>query len=180
MPSQPGPTNLMQMMMRMPDRAVPLMAYTRAVMRGPSAFSPAERELMFAFGSHLNACRYCYGSHTVVAEALGVDPAVFAEIAEDIATSSIDEKMKPVLRLVEKLTLTPARVVQADADAVLAAGWDEAAYFDVVSVCALNNFMTRLVDGTGVDIEDDGMRTAGLRMAQSGYGGTSPEAAAAD
>lgn len=180
MPSHPGPTNLMQMMMRMPDRAAPLMAYTRAVMRGPSAFSPAERELMFAFGSHLNACRYCYGSYTVVAEVLGVDAAVFAEIAEDIAMSSVDEKMKPASRLVEKLTLTPARVVQADAAAVLAAGWDEAAYFDAVSVCALNNFIYRLVDGTGVDIDDDGLRAAGLRMAQSGYGGTPPEAAAAD
>lgn len=115
----------MKMMIRMPDRAAPLMVYTRAVMRGPSAFSPVERELMFAFGSHLNACRYCYGSHTVVVEALGIDPAVFAEIAQDIATSCIDKKMRPVLRLVEKLTLTPARVVQADS--VVAAGWDEAA-----------------------------------------------------
>jgi alkylhydroperoxidase family enzyme len=149
-------------------------------MRGPFAFSPAERVLMFAFGSHLNARQYFYGSHTVVAEALGVDLAVFAEIAEDIATSNVDEKIKPVLRLVEKLTLTPARVVQVDADAVLAAGWDEAAYFDAVLVCALNNFMNRLVDGTGVDIDDDGLRAAGLRMAQSGYGGTPPEAAAAD
>ena len=159
----------MQMLMRTPDRAGPLLDYTRAVMRGASAFTPAERELMFAYGSYLNACRYCYGAHQVVAETLGIDAHVFAEIIEDIDAARIDEKMKPVLRLVEKLTLTPSRVVQADADAVFAAGWDEDAYVDAVSVCALHNFMNRMVDGTGVELDDDGLRQAGVRIAASGY-----------
>ena len=169
LPSLPGQTNLMQMLMRTPDRAGPLLDYTRAVMRGASAFTPAERELMFAYGSYLNSCRYCYGMHQVVAEALGIDSDLFGEIVEDIGTSRVDEKMKPVLRLVEKLTLTPNRVVQADADAIFAAGWDEDSYVDAVSVCALHNFMNRMVDGTGVMLDDDALHQGGLRIAKSNY-----------
>lgn len=41
-------------------------------------------------------------------------------------------------------------MVQADADAIFEAGWDERAFQDVVMVCAMFNFMNRLVDGFGI------------------------------
>jgi hypothetical protein len=40
-----------------------------------------------------------------------------------------------------KLTEHPARIAQADADAILAVGWDESAIFHTVAVTALFNFM---------------------------------------
>ena len=49
-----------------------------------------------------------------------------------------------------KLTLTPSRIGLADAAAVFSAGWDEQALFDAISVCALFNFMNRIVDGSGI------------------------------
>ena len=36
-------------------------------MRGPSAFTPGERELMGAYVSRLNSCTYCYSSHSEAA-----------------------------------------------------------------------------------------------------------------
>lgn len=41
-----------------PDRTDPLMAFTHAVMRGPSALSPGERELIAAFTSQKNRCLF--------------------------------------------------------------------------------------------------------------------------
>ena len=64
----------------------------------------------------------------------------------DIDGAPIAEKLKPLLHYVEKLNRLPSRLTQADADRVFAAGWDEQALHDAVSVCALFNFMNRLVD----------------------------------
>ncbi len=54
--------------------------------------------------------------------------------------------MKPALAYVKKLALTPSRIASADAENVFAAGWDEQALYDAVSVCALFNFMNLLVE----------------------------------
>ena len=49
--------------------------------------------------------------------------ALFERLMDEIDTAPVDEKLKPILHYVRKLTLTPSRMVQADADAVYAAGW---------------------------------------------------------
>ena len=56
-----------------------------------------------------------------------------------------------------------------DAEAVLAAGWTEQALYDAVSICALYNFMNRLVEGLGIRAEADYFAAAGRRLHDSGY-----------
>ena len=142
-----------------------------AVMRGPSAFTPGERELIAGFVSGVNACDYCHGSHTAVAVAFGFAEDLMPKLLEDVDTAPIDDRMKPVLQYVKKLTLTPSRMVQADADAVFAAGWDEGALHDAVAVCCYFNFMNRLVLGHGIPFDDDpdSLRMRGERKKLLGY-----------
>lgn len=82
-----------------------------------------------------------------------------------------DGPLKPILRYVRKLTLTPARIIPAEADAVFAAGWDDCALHDAVSVCALFNMMNRLVDGLGVRASSEYFEVAGRRLHARGYAG---------
>ena len=42
-------------------------ALTHEAMRGPSAWSVAERELMAAYVSKVNDCPFCIGAHTATA-----------------------------------------------------------------------------------------------------------------
>ncbi|NET05043.1 MAG: hypothetical protein F6K09_11890 [Merismopedia sp. SIO2A8] len=42
-------------------------------MRGESALSAGERELITAYVSGLNACNYCYGSHQAIATDLNFE-----------------------------------------------------------------------------------------------------------
>lgn len=146
-----------------PDDADPIDVYTaypdvyehwmkvqNAVMRGPSPFSTGEREIIAAYTSGLNACGYCHGGHVFMAEALGVEEGLIANLLENIETSGVAEVLRPVLRYVKKLTLEPSKMTQADADAVFAAGWDGKALHDAIAVCAMFNFMNRLVDGLGI------------------------------
>jgi hypothetical protein len=55
---------------------------------------------------------------------------------------------------------------------VYAAGWDEQALHDAVSVCALLNFMNRLVEGLGITATPDYYRTSSQRLVgAAGYAG---------
>jgi len=61
--------------------------------------------------------------------------------------------LKPILAYVKKLTVLPARINEVDAKAVYAAGWNERALYDAVQICALFNFMNRIIEGTGVTFD---------------------------
>ena len=134
-----------------PNRYAPLAEFIQAVMRGESDFSPGERELIAAYVSGLNACDYCHGSHQAIATDLGVDPQLLAAVLQDPATAPIDERLRPILALVHKLTLTPSKVSQADIDAVAAVGWSERAVQDAIEVCGLFGLMNRMVNGYGLE-----------------------------
>ncbi len=61
----------------------------------------------------------------------------------------MEARLKPLLAFVRKLMLTPSDMVQADADAVFGAGWDEHALHDAIAIAARAAFMQRLVEGHG-------------------------------
>ena len=136
-PSIEGEPELSTVFRRFPHTAPPLMEYHDRLMRDPSPLTVAERELIAAYVSGLNVCTYCHGAHRVAAEAFGVEGALFDGLMADLESSAAEPKMKPLLAYVRKLTQTPARMVEADVEAVYAAGWDEQALFDAISVCAL-------------------------------------------
>lgn len=167
--SLPEHARLADLLRSQPRIAAVALPLAQEILRGESALSVAERELLFAFGSGVNACHYCHGAHTAAAEALGIDRELVAAALDDIETAPVEERMKPLLRYVRKLTETPSRITRADADAVRAAGWSDAALHDAITVCALQNFFNRWVDGTGVDADDAELRERGRFLAVQGY-----------
>ena len=54
-----------------PTSCKPLGELTEVAMRGPSPFTQGERELIVAYVSGLNACKYCHATHAGVAAAFG-------------------------------------------------------------------------------------------------------------
>ncbi len=68
-----------------PEHMRPVIDLHQSVMRDiQSPFSIAERELIAAYTSALNACAFCYGSHRTVAEALGVESELLDALINDI------------------------------------------------------------------------------------------------
>ena len=104
LPEQPVVRNLYR---AHPATCKPLGELTEAAMRGPSPFTQAQRELIAAYVSGLNACVYCHGTHVGVAEACGVAPDLIEASLIDIETAPLEPRMKPILRYARKLTLTP-------------------------------------------------------------------------
>lgn len=149
-PSIEGEPGLDKVFKRFPHAVMPLLEYHDRVLRDPSPLTVAQRELIAAYVSGINACTYCHGAHVVAARAFGIDSALFEGLMADLETSPVEAALKPLLAYVGKLTRTPAMMTQADADLVYAAGWSEQALFDAISVCALFNFMNRIVEGSGI------------------------------
>jgi uncharacterized peroxidase-related enzyme len=162
---------LLQVFQAFPHTAGPLLDYHQALMRGPSPLSVGERELIAAYTSALNACGYCHGVHAMTARAFGVGEEVLTALVHDLEAAPVDERMRALLRYVRKLTDSPSRITAADVAAVFAAGWDEQALHDAVSVCALFNCMNRIVDGLGVRADSAYLALAGQRLADAGYDG---------
>lgn len=169
--SLPAETTLLQVFSAYPDSARPLLSLHEVVMRGPSPFSPGERELIAAYVSGLNNCTYCHGIHTVTAEAFGIPEGLLAAAVADLDSAPVDERIRPVLRYVGKLTREPSRMDDVDAEAVFAAGWDEQALHDAVTVAALFNFMNRMVEGIGIRADDAYAQVSGRRLRDGGYAG---------
>lgn len=161
--------SLLDVFRAFPETSKPLIEFHEVLLRGPSPFTDAERELIAAYVSGLNRCRYCHGIHTATAERLGVPQGAVQHLVEGVETAHVTEKMKPVLRYAEKLTRDPCGVSKPDADAVLAAGWDEIALYHTVAVTALFNFMNRLVEGLGIELDPAYVKPASQRLADLGY-----------
>ncbi len=77
-----------------------------------------------------------------------------------------------MLGFIEKLTLRPAELTRADADAVRAAGVSDEAIVDAIHVAALFNMIVRLADALGWDVPPfeafyaraDGMLASGYAL----------------
>jgi uncharacterized peroxidase-related enzyme len=142
---------------------------SEAILRGLSPLTPAQRELIGAYVSSLNACQYCYGGHRAAAELFGVPPQTIDGLINDLTSAPIDSTLRPIFAFVRKLTLTPTRMTQADAAAVFAAGWDEAALHSAIAVCCLFNFMNRLVGAHGIKADGASFAERGRKHVEMGY-----------
>ncbi len=83
--------------------------------------------------------------------ALGIDEGLFAKLVDDIDTAPVDDRLKPVLKYVRKLTLTPDRMTDGDAKACYQAGWSEEDLTIAITVCASWNWFNRMILGHGID-----------------------------
>lgn len=172
LPSLPADAALLEVFRAYPATARPLLDYHQVLMRGPSSLSVAERELIAAYVSGLNACGYCHGIHAVTAASFGIDESTLTALLADPETAPVEDKFRPLLRYARKLTENPGGITPPDVDAVFAAGWDERALHDAVSVAALFNLMNRLVEGLGIDAPAEYYTTSGRRLAEkAGYAG---------
>jgi uncharacterized peroxidase-related enzyme len=126
----------------------PMQRVTHEAMRGPSAWSVGDRELIAAFVAQTNECEWCTKAHAAVAErAYGDGKKVFA-VLSDLETSAIEEPLRATLRMLYRLTREHS-VDTEDMRAVLATGVSRQQIEDALAVCFSFNVTGRLADAFG-------------------------------
>jgi uncharacterized peroxidase-related enzyme len=150
-PSLPEKHHLSTLWKRFPKGIAPLLHMHDEILRNDdSELTIAERELIAAHVSALNHCHFCFVAHGRYARAFGIPEAVFGEMSVDTAHDSLRPQMTAALGYVAKLTRDPGSVMQADFDALIAAGWSEDGINDIIFITGIYAMMNRLLEGSGI------------------------------
>src|SRR5262245_13177785 len=145
---QPVPEIIKLVMYRPDFFGTHMKKVTHEAMRGPSAWSVGDRELMAALVSQINECEFCIKAHTAVSARAYRDEAKVSAALSDLETAAIEEPLRATLRMLRKLTREHAVDVD-DRRRVLAAGVSREQIEDALAVCFAFNVINRLADAFG-------------------------------
>ena len=165
----PGITGLL---LQYPDSARHLSGLAQSVLRGPSSLTEAEREMIAAYVSAGNECRFCTNSHAAAARHLsGADCARVDEILHDATTALVSDKLQALLAIAAKVRRDGRSVTSEDILAARQAGADDKAIHDTVLIAAMFCMYNRYVDGLATTTPEDPdlYKEMGARLATQGY-----------
>lgn len=146
--------------------------FTQQAMRGPSAWSVADRELMAAYVSKVNECTFCIGAHTATATQASGDEGRVAAVLDDLETASVEEPLRATLRVLGVLT-RDGTVGADEMRKALDAGATPGQLADALAVCASFNTTNRLADAFGFEIPSaEGFAAGAKYLLKRGYGGS--------
>ena len=135
---------------------------TQEAMRGSSAWSVADRELMAAFIATANRSEFCTKAHSAVADLAYDGRKKVSTLLCDLDTARIDEPLRATLRMLGKLTREHA----LDADdmrAVIAAGASLQQIEDALAVSFSFNVIGRLADSFDFSVPSQKAFDAGAK-----------------
>ena len=143
--------------------------FIQEAMRGRSAWSVGDRELMAAYVSKVNDSPFCIGAHTATATRAYRDPERVAAVLADLGSAPIDEGLRATLELLGKLT-GAGTLGADDIRAVLAAGVSAQQIEDALAVGFAFNTTDRLANAFGFDmLSQEGFEAGAKYLLKRGY-----------
>lgn len=142
---------------------------THEAMRGPSAWSVGDRELMAAYVSSVNGSAFCVGAHTATARRAYGDGPLVAAVLADLESAPVAEPLRATLRMLGTLT-RDGTIGAGDVRDVLAAGASPRQVEDALAVCAAFNTTNRLADAFGFELlSAEGFDAGAAYLLKRGY-----------
>ncbi len=91
-------------------------------------------------------------------------------VIKDWRTAPLHEKLRAMLGLLEKVTLTPALVAPSDIEPLLIMGISQQAIEDALLICACFNMISRIADAFNVTIPSaEGFARTADHLLDHGY-----------
>ena len=136
----------------------PFLALAGEVLRGPSFWTPAEREYLAVFSSRLNQCPFCVRMHTEVAS---IESGGEIDMGHP---ESARPELLAVLPLLEQVSQSPVQLTAVGVDAVRAAGVPDEAIVYALHVSFIFNCINRLANAFGFGWESDHQVRLGAKV----------------
>ena len=158
-----------------PVTALPLNNLVQTLLHDPatSTLTPGERELIAAYTSSLNECKYCANTHGAIAKyQLGGNSAVVQDILhQDVNNAAITGKLKALLGIAAKVQKSGKSVTEDDIASAREEGATDKEIHDTVLIAAAFCMFNRYVDGlaTWAPADDAVYDAIGKQRATEGY-----------
>ena len=84
-------------------------------------------------------------------------------LASNPSGSGLDPRESEVIRFCERLTRAPGTMVRSDVEALQAVGFDDRDIITIAASASLENFICRVADGVGLQLESESFTPAALK-----------------
>jgi uncharacterized peroxidase-related enzyme len=170
-----------------PETAAPMEELAEVLLRGPNSLTRGERELIAAYVSSRNECRFCSSPHAAFAaaqlpggmaqvrQAVGADAGVIVGIDADAdaGDTPVSAKLSALLDIAGAVQKGGLNVTSELVDAARAAGATDTEIHDSVLIAAAFCMFNRYVDGLATFAPDDPDMyvTSAKHIVEHGYRG---------
>lgn len=125
------------------------------LMLGDSELSKLEREMIAVAVSSVNHCYYCLTAHGAAVRQLSGEPALGEMMAMNYRAAGLSPRHKAMLDFAVKLTEEPAKIEEADREALREAGFSNRDIWDIASVAAFFNMSNRVAAAVDMRPNDE-------------------------
>ncbi|MDH2429391.1 carboxymuconolactone decarboxylase family protein [Sphaerisporangium sp. TRM90804] len=151
-----GETGIVGLLRYRPETARPLAELAEVLLRDANTLSRGERELIAAYVSELNECRFCSSSHGACAALqLPKGMTLVAQVQTDLASAPIGEKLRALLGIAASVQKGGGEVTEKQVMVAREAGATDLEIHDTVLIAAAFCMFNRYVDGLAASTPDD-------------------------
>lgn len=140
----------------------PFSDLVQETLRGPSFWTPGEREVFASYTSQTNNCAYCVTAHRDFACSFLADEVVDAALATP-DTSDLRPEAKAVLAFLDTMSRSPETLTAADVEEVRAEGVEDSALEEAIRVNVLLQVMNRVLNTVGAQPGGSRQRPASVQ-----------------
>ncbi|MEO7907343.1 MAG: peroxidase-related enzyme, partial [Saprospiraceae bacterium] len=155
-----------------PETGKVLNQFAQVLLADDASLSKHDRELIAAFVSSGNECKFCMTTHASIASHhQGGSPEVVLSVCDDFESAPVSDKLKSLLRIADKVRVSGREVSKQDIDDAKKSGASDLDIHDTVLIAAAFSMFNRYVDGLGATTPDDPSfyEAVGKQRAQEGY-----------
>lgn len=142
----------------------------RSILRSKSQLTHKEREMLASFCVSLNNALQPINVHSRNFALLGGDRSLIQDLVRDPDHESVDEKYRPLLKIIRKSTEKADSVTKADVAACYEAGWNGHTVHLVATLSGFFNQMSRWVNILGMKYDEDEIKGSSEYLTNTGYG----------
>ncbi len=153
------------------ETAKPLNELVEVLLQCPSTLSKGERELIAAYVSGLNECKFCAGTHGAIAKHHFGDGKPVEEVKLNPESELFSPKLKALLAIAAKVQKGGLYVTETDISNAREHGATDVEIHDTVLIAAAFCMFNRYVDGLGTEapVREEIYDQIGAYRAKNGY-----------